>query len=260
MMLILRRAMFMALVSAVVFLSGSFVATGNAAPAAPGKSLGWPESGQIRFDVLHGDGGIKLGEAEHRWQHDGRRYQMQTELETTGLAGMLYNFRYVQHSEGLVEDGMLRPELFSVVQRGREPEVARLDWSTLEATIERRGRVRTEPIARNDQDVLSVWHLFGLLQGRAAPESMSLVNNRRVSPVSITVLGAEQVQLPVGTLETLRVKVQALSGRLTIDLWLSEAHGRVPVRLLMTDDKGEVLDQRAVSISLSSVAPADKQD
>lgn len=250
MMRVLRRLMFMGLVSAAVFVSGSFVATGNVSAEAPGKSIGWPESGQIRYDVLHGDGGIKLGEAEHRWQHDGHRYQMQTELQTTGLAGMLYNFHYVQHSEGLVEDGMLRPELFRVVQRGREPELARLDWSTLEATIERRGRVRTSPIAANDQDVLSVWHLFGLLQDRVIPQHLSVVTNRRVSPVAITLLDAERVRLPVGELATKRVRVAALSGKLTIELWLSEAHGLVPVRILMTDDKGEVLDQRAVSIVL----------
>ncbi|MGL1834576.1 DUF3108 domain-containing protein [Rhodocyclaceae bacterium SMB388] len=251
MMRALHRLMFMALVSTAVFVSGPVVAAGNASAAAPGQSIAWPESGQIRYDVLHGDGGIKLGEAEHRWQHDGRRYQMQTELETTGLAGMLYSFRYIQHSEGVVEDGMLRPELFRVVQQGREPEVARLDWSALEATIERRGRVRTYPIAANDQDVLSVWHLFGLLQERVIPQHLSVVTNRRVSPVAITALGAERVRLPVGELATQRVRVAALSGKLTIELWLSEAHGRMPVRILMTDDKGEVLDQRAVSIVLN---------
>lgn len=250
MMPILRRLMFMGLFSVVVLVFGPFGASGNASAAAPGKPLGWPESGQIRYDVLHGDGGIKLGEAEHRWQHDGRRYQMQTELATTGLAGMLYSFRYVQHSEGLVQDGMLRPELFRVMQQGREPEVAKLDWSALEATIERRGRVRTYPIAPNDQDVLSVWHLFGLLQDHAIPQQLSVVTNRRVSPVAITLLGAERVRLPVGELATQRVRVAALSGKLTIELWLSEVHGRVPVRILMTDDKGEVLDQRAVSIVL----------
>ncbi len=216
-----------------------------------GEAEEWAASGEIRYDVLRGDGGLKLGEAEHRWQHEAGRYQMQTRLETTGLTAMLYDFSYVQHSEGRVVAGGLQPNSFRVEQRGREPEIARFDWDAGKVVIERRGRVREEVIAAGDQDVLSVWHLPGVMAGRALPESLSLVSNRRVSEATLSVDGKASIRLPAGTFDARKVTLRARSGRLTIEVWLADGHRHAPVRILMTDDKGEVLDLRAVEIAIA---------
>lgn len=231
----------------------SLIAQGAIAQAVPSDTVGaWATSGMIRYDVLRGDGGLKLGEAEHRWQQSGGRYEMQTTLETTGLAAVLYDFSYVQHSEGRIVEGRLRPELFRVVQRGRDPETARIDWDASKVVIERKGRVKEESVSEGDQDVLSVWHVLATSAGRALPASLSLVSNRRVSGASLSVIGQEMITLPAGTMEAQRVKLQARSGRLTIELWLAERHRLAPVRILMTDDKGEVLDMRAVDIAVGA--------
>lgn len=226
-------------------------ALSDATPDAPSAARHpWPSSGRVTYEVLRGEGGLKLGEARHRWQHDGERYTMSTEVETTGLAGMLYSFRYVQHSEGRVGEGGLQPERFRVEQAGKAPETAHFDWAAGKVVIERRGRRSEFPIAANDQDVLSVWHLAGRLNGRALPAELTLVTNRVAAPASLEVLGRERLTVPSGEVEALRLRVRARSGKLTIELWLSERHHFVPVRILMTDDKGEVLDQRAIGIAL----------
>lgn len=219
----------------------------------------WPAGGEIVFEVLRGDGGMKLGEGVHRWKHDGRRYEMSTQLETTGLAAVLIDFRYTQRSEGRVIEAGLQPQLFSVDQRGREPERATFDWDAGSVLIERRkGRKETFALAKGDLDVLSVWHLVSLRGGRELPAELSLVNNRNAAPTTIEVVGRESLQLPVGRVDALHVKLRARSGKLAIDLWLSEAHAWMPLRILMQDDKGEVLDQRAISVRVDAGLPAGK--
>jgi len=211
----------------------------------------WPSAGEIKYDVMRGENGMKLGEGRHGWEHDGSRYRMQTKLETTGLVGLLYSFNYVQTSEGEVADNGLRPVYFSVERSDRDTESATFDWDDKSVLIERRrDRKDTHDIASGDQDVLSVWHLVGLRNGADLPEKLSLVTNRRVSDATLEVIGTESVRLPMGTVEALRVRAKATSGQLTIDMWLSKDHHLLPVRLLIEDDEGEVLDQQAVSVKI----------
>lgn len=211
---------------------------------------GWPRSGRVTYEVLRGEGGLKLGEARHRWQHDGRRYSMATEVETTGVVGLLYSFHYVQSSEGRVEGSALLPERFRVEQQGKEAETAHFDWPAGKVEIARRGKCREYAIGANDQDVLSVWHLIALRDGREPPTELNLVTNRTAAPTTVEVLGRETIAVPVGTLDARHVRMRARSGKLRIDMWLSEDHHYVPVRIVMADHKGEVLDQRAVAIEL----------
>lgn len=228
----------------------AFAASGARAtmPALDVSGGGWPASGRIVFEVLRGENGVKLGEARHVWKHDGVRYTMETVVETTGLAGMLYDFRYVQHSEGLVLAEGLRPVRFGVEQRGRAPETATFDWKAGRVTIERRGKTRAYPVRQTDQDALSVWHLLGARNGRQPPDEITLVTNRTAAPATFEVIGHETVRIPLGSVDALKVRVRARSGKLVMDMWLSKAHDLAPVRVLMTDHKGEVLDQRAVSL------------
>ncbi len=207
---------------------------------ASAQATAWAEAGELVFDVLKGENGIKLGEARHAWSHDGSRYTMTLTLETTGLAGLLYDFRYTQRSEGWVTAGGLRPERFGVTQSGRKPERADFDWTGGKVRVERKGQASYHDLRVGDQDVLSVWHLFARA-GDKLPERLLLVTNRRAAPTTITRLGRERVEVPAGSLEAARYRVRADTGKLTIDLWLGHREG-VPVRLLMTDDKGQVLD------------------
>ncbi len=231
-----RFARFLALCCGIL-LAGGAVAHGE-----------WPASGRIVFEVLRGEDGVKLGESEHRWRQDGKAYEMSTVVQTTGLAGLLYDFRYVQRSVGAIEDGRLVPARFSVVQQDRPEDVASFDWSAGEVEIARRDRLRRYPLAQGDQDVLSVWHLFAALHGQAPPSTLQLVTNRGAYPADIEIVGRETVRLALGEFPVRHVKLVARSGRLAIDVWLSQAHDNLPVRVLMRDDRGQVLDQRAIRI------------
>tara|TARA_R110002049_G_scaffold105003_2_gene251670 strand:- start:9 stop:770 length:762 start_codon:yes stop_codon:yes gene_type:complete len=215
---------------------------------SPALAAPWPADGRIVYEVLRGEDGMKLGEGVHQWHHEDGRYEMSVELETTGLAAVFVDFRYVQRSRGEVTADGLRPELFTVDQRGRERESASFDWEAGSVLIQRRkGRKESFGIESGDLDVLSVWHLASLRDGRL-PERLTLVTNRKAAETDLSVIGDETVELPVGRIDTVHVRLKARSGKLSIDLWLSKAHGLAPLRVLMQDDKGQVLDQRAIEV------------
>lgn len=224
-----------------------------AVSAAQAVSPQWPANGEIVFDVLHGDDGMKLGVGTHRWSQDGRAYEMSTRLETTGLANVLFDFEYVQTVEGAVRADGLQPRRFVVEQKGRETEQASFDWQTGSVLIERRkNRKRTASVTAGDLDVLSVWHLGSVHGAAALPEALTLVSNRSADAATLQVMGMEEIALPAGRFKTQHVRLADEEGRLAIDLWLSQQHAWLPVRILMKDHKGQVLDQRASSIRLGA--------
>ncbi len=222
----------------------SFCATSTAMHASQN---GWPQSGHVVFDVLHGENGFKLGESVHRWQQDGQRYSMSTVMQTTGLAAMLQEFQYTQSSEGRIDKHRLRPDSLTIDQRkGRE--TAAFDWESQQVVITRKQRQRSFAVNIGDVDMLSIWHAAAVGGLAAQTSNFQVVTNRAVYPVSYESVDQTRITLPAGQFDTHHIRFIADAGSLRIDMWLSKAHGLIPVRVLMVDDKGQTLDQRAISV------------
>lgn len=207
------------------------------------NTTGWPQSGQLLFEVLRGERGLKLGESDHRWQHDGLHYTMSTVMQTTGLAAMLQEFTYTQTSEGQISKGRLQPGKLVVSQR-KGNDQAVFDWSNAQVVITRKQRQHSFPIRSGDVDMLGIWHKAGIEGFDAQLPGLQVITNRAAYPVRFEQLDLASIEVPAGRFETRHVRYTAESGSLQIDLWLSVQHAYMPVRVLMVDDKGQALDQR----------------
>lgn len=226
--------------------------TGGHAVAGSAELAAWPASGEIRYDVMKGKNGFKLGEGRHRWQHDAKQYLMETELQTTGVAGALFDFSYTQQSRGLINESGLQPERFGVEQSGKKDQFAVFDWNKKQVTVTRHSKTRTADLQPGDQDVLSIWHYFSTRAPFDGQHELNLVTQRRVNPSVVTVVGEERINLPMGKgLQTLHVSLMAKSGKMHIDLWLSKQQHLLPLRILIVDDKGDVYDQQATALQLN---------
>lgn len=238
------------------------VAPDTAADALEGEVFdldGWPTQGAIVYRVFLGNGGLQVGEARHDWSHDDTRYSMQVTLETTGLAALLHGFHYVQKSEGELGPEGLRPQTFTVAQKGKSLETARFDWDNAQVSIRRGERERRKAaLQTGDQDVLSLWHQIGIVGTSGLPRAITVVSNKEATPALLEQVGEEGLRLPIGNLRTLRVRAQAENGKLTIDIWLALNYGMLPVRIRMVDDKGEVLDQQAIQLRLAPTGESPK--
>lgn len=225
----------------------------GAAPDASSFAIDdWPLSGAITYRVYLGSGGLQVGEARHEWSHDKTRYSMQVTLETTGVAALLHGFHYVQRSEGELLPEGLRPQTFTVVQKGKAQESAVFDWEHAQVSIRRGERERKKAVLEpGDQDVLSLWHQIGIVGTEGLPRTIMVISNKSATPARLESMGEEGLRLPIGQLDTLRVRAKAETGALTIDIWLARHYGMLPVRIRVVDDKGEVLDQQAFQLRLA---------
>jgi len=215
-----------------------------------------PSSGSIRFDVHYGSQGFKVGEARHEWKIGPDTYDLRLNLEASGLAG-LFGLKYAQRSVGSVSVQGMQPDVFTVDQRGRKRDSAHFDWQARRVSIRRDdAERRSGEIATGDQDVLSLWHQARRFANAEKAVSLNVVTAKSIKRASLETLGPDRLKLPVGELDTLRMKAQAEGGELDIEIWLSVKHDLLPVRIRITDDDGGVLDQRASLIELgSSVEP-----
>ena len=230
------------------------VAARTADDARKAGLSGWPAEGSIRYKLMYGDGGLEIGEAQHRWSHDDKRYRMSVAVRTTGALNLIYALQYEQRSEGAVVADGLVPERFSVDQSGKKPETATFDWNAGQVTMRRGTRTRVAPIRHGDQDLLSLWHQVGFIAARGLPHELTIVTGSKAKPSIVERVGDETLSLPIGRVDTLRLRARALNDKLSIDIWLGRAHGMLPLRIRITDEKGGVLDQQAVELHLSPAA------
>ena len=223
-----------------------------AAVAASRAVMNWPSSGRIVFRVFHGDTGLQLGRTTHTWQHDARRYEMESLVETTGLAALFKNFRYVQRSEGELTAAGLRPARFSVDQKGKPPQHARFDWAQGQVFIDRGDSHREAALAAGDQDVLSLWHQLARTAHVTLPLTLTVVSNKSAALSVVRDLGRETVKLPLGDVPARHLSVKSDDGNVKLELWLAEGQHLLPVRIRIEDRHGEVLDQQAERIELGA--------
>lgn len=237
-----------------VFLACAVLAAPTLAAETPGVAGQGAPVGSIHFDVHYGAQGFKIGEARHDWRFADTQYELRLSLEAKGLAG-LFGLQYEQRSVGTVDGHGLRPARFSVDQRGRKPESAEFDWQAGRVSIRRDGAERRSgSIAPGDQDVLSLWHHARRIAQAGKPLRLTVVTNKSVKQAILEPKGAETLELAIGRVNTLRVHARAEEGELDIEIWLSQQHGLLPVRIRIEDEKGGVLDQRAARIELGAAA------
>lgn len=212
----------------------------------PAGGPNWPRKGHIVYDVFRGDKNFLVGRTVHSWEQDGRHYRMESVVETVGLAALLRSFHYVQRSEGRVTAHGLAPERFRVEQSGKPGEGAEFDWNTGEAVVRRaKGKERRAPVRPGDQDVLSIWHQLALMGEPPPHQRLTLVSNKSATPAELEAAGVEALDLPIGHLTAHHLRARALDGSLSLEIWLAEKHGYLPVRILVRDREGEIFDQRA---------------
>jgi len=215
-------------------------------------SVPWPDRGTIVFDVHYGADGLRLGKTVHTWSHDTGRYQMRSVVETAGLARLIKDFRLEQRSEGRVGPKGLTPDRFTADQKGKPFQSARFDWKAGRVFIDRGDSKREADIAGGDQDVLSIMHQLGRIDLDGIDQKLTLVNNKAASRSIIEDLGVETLDLPIGRVRVRHLGVKSTNNEISLDLWLAIDQHMLPVRVLLTDRKGEVLDQQAERVTLGN--------
>ena len=231
----------------MVVLSGMF----SNMSWANDKVSSWPEKGAVDYRASYGEGGPVIGQGRYSWEHDGKKYQMQLALETTGMVAALYKLDYVQLSQGDIGKDGLRPQQFDVTHKGKTPTMALFDWKGARVSIRRGSKERHNlELTPGDQDILSIWRQIGHVA--KLPDSLLIVANTNARRTQLTRLGDVELKVPAGHFKTRRFSARSEDGKLKLDLWLAESHHLVPVRIVLSDEKTGTVAFEATAIRIPS--------
>ena len=220
------------------------LSTAPLTPAQPAKPI-LPATGTIRYAILKESLGLQVGRAEHRWEftEDGR-YRLTGITETSGLVSLFKPIRLETESSGRLVAGGLQPETYRTLKNGKDAgESADFDWSTAEVRLARDGSV--QPIARGTQDILSLNYQLAYLGGLAEGSVIGVVTGRKYERYAVDSLGEEEIETPAGRFRALHLR--AMTDK-TTEVWIALDRQRLPVRIRLTDKKGESFEQVATEI------------
>lgn len=216
-----------------------------AAPAPPPlNSL--PPRLDLRFQV---NIGLASGEQTLVWVNEGKRYTVISVAEATGLAGLFYRGRFVQTSRGRITPRGLQPEDFWD-QRGNKRSSAHFDQAHGSITLtSAKGSLRHFDYPGEAQDAVSLFFQFALTA--PPPEGHStyhVFTGKSVRAYRYEVRGEPVLETELGALRTLHLaRVDAGEGR--FEIWLAADRHYLPVRVLRSDDKGNEVELKLLSVS-----------
>ncbi|HEX7218794.1 MAG TPA: DUF3108 domain-containing protein [Burkholderiales bacterium] len=179
-------------------------------------------------------------------EQGGGEYRLVERWHGRGLFALLG--RATRTSLGSVLRHGVRVREFTDERSGRDTARAWFDWKSNLLTSRYKGKTRTEAIPPNAQDRISFLLALALAPAGAKALDVHLVDGRGTSHHVYDFLRRERVQTPAGEFEALVVGRGSADDE-RLEMWLADALGRLPVRMLVVEKNGNRYDQVAVRIS-----------
>lgn len=231
---------------------GQAVFAPGAAQAQPGPppAVRLPAPQKLKFDVTGQAKSFQYSaRAELLWQHDGQSYQARQQISL-----MLLGSR-TQSSSGTLGSAGLQPQRFG--DRTRSEKAAHFNYDQQRVTFS--ANAPEAILAPGTQDRLSVFVQLGALLA-AAPErypvgtriQLATAGTGSVDAWTFTVEGEETLNLPLGSLQTLRLQRLPRADHgydQKAQLWLAPELGYLPARIRLTQANGDFADLRLMEHS-----------
>ena len=202
-----------------------------------------PEHLRLRFAVLYGDDGFKLGTTTYTWKAADGRYSLMSVAQASGLAALVMNGNVVNSSEGRITRQGLMPEHFWISRKNERKEFAQFDWPGQRLELPE-GRV--EALPAQAQDILSfVFHLA--MTASNGTWNLAVSNGKNLKDYRFSVVGIERMEVMGKPADTLHLQgVHKNEGN--TDVWLGMNAGWLPVRIRNVDAKGKTIVQSLLQI------------
>ena len=232
------------------------VSAPSATSAAPSAASGFrpPTGARLRYDLQ----GIAKGfgysaKAELLWQPDASQYEARLEVSHFLLGSR------VQTSQGQINPEGLAPRRFGDKVRSEQAAHFQRD----KGLITYSANTPDTPLLAGMQDRLSVFiQISGMLLaepqrwGPGAVMNFNTTGARDSEPWAFQVAGMEQLKMPYGTLEALRlVRQEEKQYDQRVELWMAPSLEHLPVRIRITQTSGDQVDLLLRSNAPPSASP-----
>lgn len=220
-------------------------------PVALKRPFELPPSADLSYKLDAKQKGFSFGgSGTVAWRAGGGKYSIAGAWKASLLGKILEN-----RSEGALDAYGLAPTRFFEKRFRKDPTAANFDRAARIIGFD--GDKTTYPILGGEQDRSSVqWQLAAI--ARAAPDKFVpgaewkffVVGRRDAEVWAFKVLNRESIKTAIGSMQTVHlVKTpQADSRDQRVDLWLSPAHEWYPVKLRISEDDGEYIEQTITRI------------
>jgi hypothetical protein len=223
----------------------------GAMPAWPAADASLPKRVEIEFAVYLGS--MRIGEGRDRFEHDGRTYRIASESKTVGIAGALYRMAILREVQGRLTAAGLRPETYAETHNGKPKRSVRFDWDRKQATLFNGEKSRVVALPEGTWDTTSFGYNFAFFRPQSDELRVNLTDGRRISDYRYAVLGRQQLETEIGTLDTMHVKrVQEADDERAFEVWLAVDRHYAPVRIRYTDKKGKVFDSVVTKLTFAA--------
>jgi len=202
----------------------------------------WPASTKFIYDVIGESKGIRFhADGDMLWRHDGKNYEMRMEIRHFLLGSKS------QTSIGQLSAQGLQPKRFG--DKFKQEVAAHFDRDKGQLIFS--ASSNPQPLLPAAQDRLSMFaQLPALLAGTPALRqngqqiSFQVVAARSADIWTFQVDKQETLQLPIGAVSAWKLSRVFKGGYdQTADVWLSPAHGYLPVKVRIAQSNGDVLEQ-----------------
>jgi hypothetical protein len=190
--------------------------------------------------------GTAIAEVHERLERSQNTYELTETWKGVGLYRLLGKATRV--SRGTIAPDGLRPVEFLDERTGRPTARAWFDWKEGTMTSQYRGDRRTRKLPPNAQDRLSFLLALAFVPEGANPIRFSIADGKGgLSRHEYRVVGEEKLQIPAGDFDAVKVMREREGER--SEIWLARQHGRLPLRVLVTEEDGTRYDQVATRIT-----------
>lgn len=222
---------------AIAFAGLVTVATaGSAAP---------PVSVKASYDVYRD--GLHIVATQESFEQNGDKYLIVSQSDPVGLFALFVRTRAKVVSSGTITPAGLRPEQFDYgrLDDASKSVSATFDWNAALLRMSFDGRNDTAPISAGAQDGLSVMYQFMFLPAGKLRDLVFQMtrNGRKIENYQYELAGSEELDTPLGRLNTLHLVKKREANDNGVEIWLASELHFFPVKLLILENDGTKYEQ-----------------
>ena len=217
-----------------VAAAGAFVAAAAAPPVS------------VKADYAVYKDGLHIATVDESYAKNGDQYRIVSDSNPAGLLAIFVRTRIKAHSTGTVTAAGLQP---AHMDYGRLDDASKnvsaaFDWRARELHLAFDGRNETLPLVSGIQDRVSVMYQFLFL----SPEKVQLLefpmtNGKKIEHYRYELAGHEQIDTPIGKLDTLHLVKKRERDENGIEVWLAGDRHLFPVKVLFLENDGSRIEQ-----------------
>jgi hypothetical protein len=226
----MNRSLFILLISLVT-------AAAAVAEAAP------PQAVEISYDIARN--GTAVAEVAQRLDHDGKTYTLTESWKGKGILSLRGSAK--RSSRGVVTPRGLRPLEYTDERTGRDTARATFDWTGSTLTQQYRAGPQQVALPPRPHDRLAFLFEFAFVPPGKSEVVFDVADGRGLSHQVYRVGERERTRVPAGEFQTLKLTRNKDGER--ADLWFAVDRNYLPVRIVITQKDGVVLEQVATRIA-----------